>query len=220
MNKIQKLALDDYLIDPSEMNLKLLTLSVNPLFNLKGSAKSDVIALINKYKSDPSKLRLASLETYLGSTKTQKTKIAKATKIPVITAATSPEHPELKALRQALANLYARGSTSEPGIKEQIDLSDKIRRLETQLGLQYDMSDGDLYRMGTSKALESKQAMFRGIFGDWEQEGTPGWSLTHPDGLNSFSITDTAFAGLWFNPDNKNIFDQQVYERNQLQRAE
>ena len=111
MNKIQKLALDDYLIDPSEMNLKLLTLSVNPLFNLKGSAKSDVIALINKYKSDPSKLRLASLETYLGSTKTQKTKIAKATKIPVITAATSPEHPELKALRQALANLYARGST-------------------------------------------------------------------------------------------------------------
>lgn len=63
---INKLLLEDYLEDETDLNLNLFVNSVNSEFKINKKNKESIVSLINKYKKDKTKLRLGSIYNYLG----------------------------------------------------------------------------------------------------------------------------------------------------------
>lgn len=222
MNKIQIMGLTDYLTEPNELNLKLFVMGINPNFNLTSKKKAELTNLILKYKSDPNKLRLTAIEIYLEMSNLRKkqTKQAQSVKpisepvqIPVLNGYT-PEHEskllELDLLRsEFISNL----KNQSPGtINRQIDIKEEMRKIEIEIGLFNGTSDMGQYLRGDGDSLESKRDLFVSIFGDYNTPGTAGWSLINPNGMSQFSVSSTAFAAMWNNPDDKNVFSKYILE--------
>jgi hypothetical protein len=211
------MALNDYLSDETELNLKLFIMSVNSLFSLTAKKRPELVALINKYKADNSKLRLQAIESYLGATAVQKKKIEKIKKeidIPVVNR-NSPEKEilltKLEELRQEfLQNLSANSPST---INRQIEIKKEMHDIELELEMATNMSNKQMMYMGSDGDKENKLAIFTSIFGDYNQPGTAAWSLVNKGGMTQFSITDSAFAGMWFNTEmNKPSLDKFVFE--------
>jgi hypothetical protein len=213
MNKLQKMALEDYLLENNDMNLKLFIQTLNPMFILKATTKKEIVALLDKYAKDKSKLRLAAIESYLGATRAEKKTIAKAVAIPVIDnvdPVISEKQQQLDDFRREYVRNLKANSPSTVG--RQAELLDLMRALDNELGLVVGGSDMDIYNQGVEGEKSSKELLFKSIFGDWNIAGTAAWSLVNEGGMDRFIIQSAPFAGLWFNPDNKYLFDQIVMD--------
>jgi hypothetical protein len=160
MNKVQLQALNDYLAESNSINLRMFALSVSP----NPYKASELKNLIEKYRKDQTKLRLQAIEAYLGNAQKPKASKSKGpTPINYLPkVATDPKFEELVDLRKKYtANLKLAGS--KKAAEENEILKAQIDALESELGLRFDYQN-----IPQSAVLESKQALVRSIFGDWQ----------------------------------------------------
>ena len=61
MNEFQLESLQDYIKEPTAMNMELFTASINPSYKISKSNQPKIKALINKYTNDNSKSRLDAI---------------------------------------------------------------------------------------------------------------------------------------------------------------
>lgn len=180
MNKISIQALNDYLEDPIDINLKLFVHSINPLAKYK---KAELINLIGKYSKDKSKLRLKSIEEYLGNTNVKIAKKSKINYLPEKIIKNPEKFTELEELkRRYVANLKRAGSKT--AIEENDRLFQEIDKLESELGLKFDYKEIPL-----SGVEESEEALLKGILGDYENPSSIAWELLN--GTKQYFQVDT-----------------------------
>lgn len=187
------MALQDYLIDLTDLNLKLFVMSVNTGFKISTKNKVEITSLIAKYAKDKNKLRLAAIEQYLGVTKESSKRPPKqAVVIPIIDK-NSPEQEELISKLNELRTEFMNNLkvNNEGTIQRQVILRSEMNAIETKLGLYESKSDYEQYCQGPSETADadSKAAIYRGLFGDFNNPNTIAWSFTHVGGMRDFQMS-------------------------------
>ena len=215
MTKLQLLSLNDYLINPTDLELKLFVMSINPVFCINKKNSIDIITLIKKYDNDKIKIILSALETYLGAkqtkqtqTKQTQTKSIISEPIPVQYSETDKNDEVLRSnLIQSLIKLESEFmknmETNNPTtIERNIDLKAQIKDIKIQLGSSIAGSELKWYRQGSNKysKLDSKKAFVLGMFGDWNASNTKAWSLINENGVNQFIVSGRQGTGMGFDP--------------------
>lgn len=169
MNKIQIQSLQDYLAEPTPINLKLFALSVSP----NPYKATELKSLIEKYRKDPSKLRQSAIEVYLGAVKGTKKASSKAPKaINYLPKGVSQDKlDQLSELKfKYTLNLSKAGSKAAQEQNEV--LRGQIDDLETQMGLKYDYKN-----IPVTSIEESERAVLLGVLGDWTDPKSISWEL-------------------------------------------
>lgn len=193
MTKTQLLSLNDYIEDPSSINLKLFVLGVNSNADYK---VSELKNLIDKYKKEQSKLRLTAIELYLGRSKGTKISISASKKnIPALTESKTINYlpvgidkekldqlNEMK--RKYVNNLKRNGSKS--AMEENEILRQKIDDTETEMGLRFDYKD-----LPKESAEESEKSLLLNILGDWQDSKSISWELLNGQ-RSYFEVSDSA----------------------------
>lgn len=213
MTKSQLLALSDYVISKSDLDLKLFIMSINPLFVLKKTNKIELLSLISKWEPKQDKVRLTAIENYLKQSTKQTKTITNSPKLVVkAVKASAPEVSENQTKLNSLVYEYMQNlkNQSPNTIDRNIQLKNEIKLLQQQIGNHVSGSFDDIMHMGTDGDYESKVMLFKSIFGDWKDPNSAAWSFIHPNGKPQFSVTDAALAGMWFSIENKRQLDQLI----------
>lgn len=183
LNKIALMSLNDYIEDPTPINLKLFVLSVNPNAKVDKNLK----ILIDKYKIDTRspKLRLFAIENLLRSVKTKT--VVKTTKInylPNITPENKEKLGELAEIKKRyVSNLGRTGS--KQAMEENEVLRQKIDDLEFDMGLKFD------YKEIPKEGVElSEKSILLGVLGDWNDSNSISWELINGS-KNYFEVVDS-----------------------------
>lgn len=174
MTKTQLLSLNDWIKDPTDINLTLFVHSINPLAKWK---KKELIALIEKYKGDSfNRIRLRGIELYLNSDKPEKVgkksinKIKNPPEIPV----KQVDPDKLRELEDKkgkyVSNLRKMGS--KLAAEENERLKNEIETLETELGMRFEWD-----KLPKGAAEETHRALLYAVLGDPNVQGTPSWEL-------------------------------------------
>jgi hypothetical protein len=174
MKKIALQSLEDYMAEPSAINLKLFVLSVAP--NAKWRP-NELKSLIDKYSKDKSKLRLASIESYLNSgVSVKSSKSVKSVKEPINYLPKGVDDTKLGELnelkRKYVSNLNRTGSKA--ALEENEALRQSIDDMEHEMGLRFDYKD-----IPASSAEDSEKSLLLGILGDWTNPTSISWELLH-----------------------------------------
>ena len=185
--------LSDYLLDVTDLNLKMFVMSINTGFKISTKNKVEITSLIAKYAKDKNKLRLAAIEQYLGVTKESSKRPPKQQLVIPIINTNTPEHEELISKLNELRTEFMNNlkANNEGTIQRQVILRSEMNAIETKLGLYESKSDYEQYCQGPSETAnhDNLVSIYRGLFGDFNNPNTIAWSFTHVGGMRDFQMS-------------------------------
>lgn len=183
MKAVQKLALSDYLNDPTDIRLKIFIRSLNPDFNLTKGAGNDIKLILEDYRKDNAPSRLKLIESYVGMGKVKTPKVAATpSKLSVLTTSPSPEASKLKELNDALLKAWKtyKNNGGEENAKKIEELRQQVKEAEEAIGIEsVDWTNPSNRGYNEERVKESEIALVKGVFGDWNKQGTYAWEIIH-----------------------------------------